>query len=70
MKEYGSTDYSDINGIDGSCIINELVLLGNKHAELILTKDKGYRRPNHRKQPHSWNIIDNPELIQWLQNLK
>jgi len=70
MKEYGSTDYSDINGIDGSCMINELVLLGNKHAQLILTKDKGYRRPNHRKQPHSWSIIDNSELFQWLQNLK
>lgn len=68
MKEYGSTDYSDINGLDGSCMINELILLGNKNAELILTKDKGYRRPNHRKQPHSWSIIDDEELIEWLQN--
>lgn len=70
MKELGSTDYSDINGLDGSCMINELALLGNNKAELILTKDKGYRRPNHRKQPHSWSIIDEKELIQWLQNLK
>ena len=70
MKELGSTDFSDINGLDGSCMINELVLLGNKNAELILTKNKGYRRPNHRKQPHSWSIIDEEELIQWLQNFK
>lgn len=70
MKELGSTDYSDINGLDGSCMINELILLGNKKAELILTKDKGYRRPNHRKQPHSWSIIDEKELIQWLQDLE
>lgn len=70
MKEYGSTDYSDINGLDGSCMINELVLLGNKNAELILTKNKGYRRPNHRKQPHSWSIIDDEELIRWLQTMK
>ncbi len=70
MKEYSSTDYSDINGLDGSCMINELVLLGNKSAELILTKNKGYRKPNHRKQPHSWSIIDEEELIQWLQSLQ
>ncbi len=70
MKELGSTDYSDINGLDGSCMINELILLGNKKAELILTKDKGYRRPDHRKQPHSWSIIDEEELIKWLQELK
>ena len=66
MEYFGGADYSDINGLDGSCMINELMLLGNKNAELILTKDKGYRRPNHRKQPHSWSIIDDEELIQWL----
>lgn len=70
MQDFGSADYSDINALDGSCMINELLLLGNKNADLILTKDKGYRRPNHRKQPHSWSIIDDEELIQWLQNLK
>lgn len=70
MKEYGSSDFSDINGFDGSCMINELVLLGNTNAQLILTENKGYRKPNHRKQPHSWSIIDEEELIQWLQSLK
>ena len=70
MKEFGSADYSDLNAFDGSCMINELVLLGNKNAELILTKDKGYRKPNNRKQPHSWSIIDDEELIQWLQTFK
>jgi len=69
-KELGSTDYSDINGLDGSCMINELILLGNTQAELILTKDKGYRRPHHKKQPHSWSIIDEQELLHWLQNLE
>lgn len=70
MKKYGSSDFSDINGLDGSCMINELVLLGNTNAQLILTKNKGYRKPNHRKQPHSWSIIDDEELIQWLQSLQ
>lgn len=70
MEYFGSADYSDINGLDGSCMINELRLLGNKNAELILTKDKGYRRPNHRKQPHSWSIIDDKELLEWLRKLE
>jgi hypothetical protein len=51
-------------------MINELVLLGNTNAQLILTENKGYRKPNHRKQPHSWSIIDDEELIQWLQSFK
>lgn len=70
MKDFGSADYSDINAIDGSCMINELILLGNENAELILTEDKGYRRPNHRKQPHSWSIIDDDELMVWLKRFK
>lgn len=70
MKDFGSADYSDLNALDGSCMINELILLGNKNAELILTKDKGYRRPNHRKQPHSWSIIDNLELLEWLESFR
>lgn len=70
MKDFGSADYSDINAMDGSCMINELVLLGNKQAELILSTDKGYRRPNHRKQPHSWSIIDDKELIRWLLGVR
>ena len=70
MKEYGNSDFSDLNGLDGSCMINELVLLGNTNAQLILTEDKGYRKPNNRKKPHSWSIIDDQELIQWLQSLQ
>lgn len=65
MKEY-NLDYSSLNTLDGSCMINELKLLGNTNTNLVITQDKGYRRPNNRKQPHSWSIVDNPELIKWL----
>ena len=65
MKEYNG-DYSSQNVIDGSCMINELILLGNTNANLVITQDKGYRKPDNRKQPHSWSIVDNPELIKWL----
>lgn len=69
MKEYNG-DYSSQNVLDGSCMINELILLGNKNANLIITQDKGYRKPNNRKQPHSWSIVDNQELINWLLSVK
>ncbi len=69
MKEY-HFDYSGLNVLDGSCMINELKLLGNTNANLVLTQDKGYRKPNHRKQPHSWSIVDNTELIKWLLSVK
>jgi hypothetical protein len=69
LKEFNS-DFSGLNVIDGSCMINELNLLGNKNAHLIITQNKGFRKPDNRKQPHSWSIVDNRELIKWLVRLK
>ncbi len=69
MKEYNG-DFSNQNAIDGSCMINELILLGNTNAHLIITQDKGYRKPTNRKQPHSWSIVDNVELIKWLLSME
>jgi hypothetical protein len=68
MKEYNG-DFSNQNALDGSCMINELILLGNTNAHLVITQDKGYRKPNNRKQPHSWSIVDNPELLMWLLSI-
>lgn len=65
LKERGE-DYSDINAIDGSCMINELNRLGNYNALLITSENKGYRKPNNRRHPHSWSIVNNMELIKWL----
>ena len=47
-------------------MINELNRLGNQNAELITTQNKGYRKPDNRRHPHSWNIVDHEELTQWL----
>ena len=69
MNEY-NLDYSGLNVRDGSCMINELKLLGNTNANLIITENKGYRKPNNRKQPHSWSIVDNQELLNWLLMIK
>ena len=60
------TDVSGLNIIDCSAMINELRRLGNDNAVLIATQDKGYRRPDNKRHPHSWSIVDNDELIEWL----
>ncbi|MGG9962477.1 hypothetical protein [Ferruginibacter sp. SUN106] len=59
-------DYSYLNATDQAAMINELQRLGNKKAVLITTTDKGYRKPDNRKHPHSWSIADPVELTKWL----
>ncbi len=65
MKERGM-DYTNMNATFHSAMINELNRLGNKNATLITTQNKGYRKPDNQRHPHSWSIVDNDELIQWL----
>lgn len=65
LKERAA-DFTSMNAAEGSAMINELNRLGNQTAELITTQNKGYRKPDNRKHPHSWSIVDNDELIKWL----
>ena len=65
LKERGS-DLTSMNATECSAMINELNRLGNQNAELITTQNKGYRKPDNRRHPHSWSIVDNDELIKWL----
>lgn len=63
------TDVLGLNVLDATAMINDLRLLGNKRAELIVTRDKGRR--GEKYHPHSWTIVDNKELIEWIKtNLK
>ena len=59
-------DYSAMNAYDGAAMINELRLLGNDQARLITTENKGYRKPDNRRHPHSWSIAEPKELVSWL----
>ena len=59
-------DFTSMNATECSAMINELNRLGGKNAELITTQNKGYRKPDNRRHPHSWSIVDNDELIKWL----
>ena len=67
LKERGY-DYSYNNITDHAAMINELQRLGNNKAVLVTTTDKGYRKPNNMKHPHSWSIADPEQIIKWLQS--
>lgn len=69
MKER-SADYTSMNSTECSALINELNRLGNENAALITTQNKGYRKPDNSRHPHSWSIVDNDELIKWLLKQK
>jgi hypothetical protein len=56
-------DYYDLNVIDAAAMINQLKLDGNLHAELIITVHK------EGQHPHSWNIVDQQELLEWCLKL-
>jgi pimeloyl-ACP methyl ester carboxylesterase len=49
-------------------LINRLVLMGNSRAEFIQTFQTGYRS-NGQRHPHSWSIVNEVELIQWMNKL-
>lgn len=61
-------DYYAMNAIDMAALVNELKIMGNLQAELITTQNKGYRKDGS-KHPHSWNIVDERELIDWFIGL-
>lgn len=65
-----SADFTSMNSTECSAMINELNRLGNQNAILITTQNKGYRKPDNRRHPHSWSIVDNDELIKWLLKQK
>lgn len=69
LKERKS-DLTKINAAECSAMINELNMLGNTSATFITTQNKGFRKPDNIRHPHSWSIVDNDELIKWLLNQK
>ena len=53
-----------MNAIDLAALVNELRILGNERAELIVTRARG-KLPDGTRHPHSWSIVDEKELIDW-----
>jgi hypothetical protein len=40
--------------------------MGNNEAEFMISKVQG-KRNNGTRHPHSWNIVDETELVQWIK---
>ncbi|MCB9252198.1 MAG: hypothetical protein H6605_06995 [Flavobacteriales bacterium] len=59
---------SGSNYLVTSELINRLILMGNKRAEFMQSYQTGYRS-NGQRHPHSWSIVNEVELIQWMNNL-
>jgi hypothetical protein len=64
MENYGY-DYYTINAMDQAALVLQLRALGNTKSELIITSGKGFRPPGKRN-PHSWTIVDEPDLADWI----
>jgi hypothetical protein len=58
-------DYYQINAFDAAGLANRLRHLGQDDVELILTSGRGVR-PDGVRNPHSWSIVDEPNLARWL----
>jgi pimeloyl-ACP methyl ester carboxylesterase len=58
-------DYYSMNAVDAAALVLQLQLLGNRRAELITTEARGVR-PGGNRHPHSWSIVDEPELERWI----
>jgi hypothetical protein len=65
MIENIGRDYYTMNAVDQAGLILQLRALGNTNADLITTTGKGFRPPGKRN-PHSWTIVDEPELADWI----
>jgi hypothetical protein len=56
---------SNTNIPDATALVNILRLLGNTQAELITTGGAGHM-PDGSRNPHSWSIVDERALAEWL----
>jgi hypothetical protein len=63
------TDYSGMNAFDFAALTNELKRMGSTKITLITTDNKGYRKPDHKRHPHSWSIVEPKDLVKWLLTL-
>lgn len=57
--------YEDLNAYVLGKANQALLKLGSQHTEFIETKDRGIRA-NGTKHPHSWNIVEQEDLLKWM----
>lgn len=58
-------DYYTSNAVDQAALVLQLRAQGNRNVELITTSGKG-RNSDGTRNPHSWTIVDEEELVNWI----
>lgn len=58
-------DLNDWNGIDIISMINQLKIMGNEKAKVIVSQGKGVRLDGS-KNPHSWSIMNSEICLNWI----
>lgn len=61
-------DLNDWNGIDIISMINQLKIMGNEKAKVIVSQGKGVKLDG-TKNPHSWSIMDSEVCLNWIIEL-
>ena len=64
LEERSATLY-DINSFDIVALVGQLRLDGHADVQLVTTTGKGFDR-NGKRKPHSWTIVDEQQLIEWI----
>ncbi|MEP2279838.1 hypothetical protein [Maribacter sp.] len=64
-KKNRMADYDQLNSYYIKSLSEDLKEAGFNQVEYIPTQDKGYRA-NGERHPHSWSIIDQKELMTWI----
>ena len=60
-------DYSCINASDQVSMASIATSQGNPNVSLVLTSGRGYRAEmNNMRLPHSWSIVDELALAEWI----
>ncbi|MCU0319017.1 MAG: hypothetical protein MUE88_02915 [Flavobacteriales bacterium] len=59
--------YEELNAFAMKRIHDTLVAAGNMRAEYITTEGRGVQHGN--RHPHAWSIVDERELVRWMEGL-
>lgn len=59
--------YEELNAFGLKRIHDTLVAVGNARAEYIATEGRGVQHGN--RHPHAWSIVDERELVRWIEGL-
>lgn len=66
--QYRGADFYSMNALDAAALVNQLRILGNPAADLVTTSGRGIR-PDGRRHPHSWSIVEPDGFLAWLAGL-